>query len=270
MNLFNIDNKVVVMTGGYGVLGGSAAKYLAANGAKIIVLGRNTEKGEAFVSEITNSGGDAFFVKADATNQVEVEQARDIIVAKYGTIDTLINAAGGNMPGATIGPDSNIFNLNLSDMRSVMDLNFMGTIIPSIVFGKVIADGGKGSIINFSSMSSQSVITRVVGYSAAKSAIDNFTRWMSVEMAKKFGEGVRVNAVAPGFFLTEQNRTLLTNSDGSYTDRANDIVRNTPFGRMGRADELHGAIHWLMSDASSFVTGTVVAVDGGFSVFSGV
>lgn len=270
MSLFNISGKVVVMTGGYGVLGGSAAKYLAANGAKVVIMGRNSTKGEQFVSEIKQSGGEAFFVKADATNEVEVEQAKDAVIAKYGAVDTLINAAGGNMPGATIGPDSNIFNLSLADMRSVMDLNFMGTIIPSIIFGKVIAEGGKGSIINFSSMSSQSVITRVVGYSAAKAAIDNFTRWMSVEMANKYGEGVRVNAVAPGFVLTEQNRTLLTNPDGSYTDRAKDIVRNTPFGRMGRADELHGTIHWLMSDAASFVTGTVVAVDGGFYVFSGV
>lgn len=270
MNLFDINGKVVVMTGGYGVLGGSAAKYLAANGAKMVIMGRNSAKGEEFVSQIVESGGEAFFVKADATNEVEVEQARDAILAKYGTIDTLINAAGGNMPGATIGPDSNIFNLSLADMRAVMDLNFMGTIIPSVIMGKVIAENGKGSIINFSSMSSPSVITRVVGYSAAKSAIDNFTRWMSVEMAKKYGEGVRVNAVAPGFFLTEQNRTLLTNPDGSYTPRAEDIVRNTPFGRMGRAEELHGAIHWLMSDAALFVTGTVIAVDGGFNVFSGV
>lgn len=270
MNLFDISNRVVVMTGGYGVLGGSAAKYLAQCGAKVVIMGRNSQKGEAFVSEITESGGEAFFVKADATNEVEVEQAKDAVIEKYGTIDTLINAAGGNMPGATIAPDSTIFNLSLPDMRSVMDLNFMGTIIPSVIFGKVIAEKGSGSIINFSSMSSVRVITRVVGYSAAKSAIDNFTRWMSVEMAMKYGEGVRVNAVAPGFVLTEQNRTLLTNPDGSYTDRAKDIVRNTPFGRMGRADELHGAIHWLMSDASSFVTGTVVAVDGGFNAYSGV
>lgn len=270
MNLFDINGKVVVMTGGYGVLGGSAAKYLAANGAKMVIMGRNSQKGEEFVAQIKECGGEALFVKADATNEAEVEAARDAILAKYGTIDTLINAAGGNMPGATIGPDSNIFNLGLSDMRAVMDLNFMGTIIPSVVMGKVIAESGKGSIINFSSMSSQGVITRVVGYSAAKSAIDNFTRWMSVEMAKKYGEGVRVNAIAPGFFLTEQNRTLLTNPDGSYTPRAEDIVRNTPFGRMGRADELHGAIHWLMSDAASFVTGTVIAIDGGFNVFSGV
>lgn len=270
MNLFNIKDLVVALTGGYGVLGGSAAKYLAEQGAKVVIIGRNEAKGEAFVSEIIAAGGEAFFAKGDATSREDMESVRDAILAKYGKLDTLINAAGGNMPGATIGPDSNIFNLGLEDMRAVMDLNMMGTVIPSIVLGEVIAKTGKGSIVNFSSMSSQSVITRVVGYSAAKSSVDNFTRWMSVEMAKKFGEGVRVNAIAPGFFLTEQNRTLLTNPDGSYTSRAEDIVRNTPFNRMGRADELHGAIHWLMSDAASFVTGTIIPIDGGFSVFSGV
>ncbi len=270
MNLFEITNKVVVITGGYGVLGGSVARYLAQNGAKVVVLGRNSEKGDAFVAEIIADGGEASFMQADVTNRDQMEQVKTSILAKYGAIDSLINAAGGNMPGATIAPGSTIFNLSFEDMGSVMDLNLMGTVIPSIVLGEEIAKSGRGTIINFSSMSSQSVITRVVGYSAAKSAIDNFTRWMSVEMATKFGEGVRVNAIAPGFFLTEQNRTLLTNPDGSYTQRAEDIVRNTPFGRMGRADELHGAIHWLMSDAASFVTGVVVPIDGGFSVFSGV
>ncbi|MFI3262802.1 MAG: SDR family oxidoreductase [Rikenellaceae bacterium] len=270
MSLFDIKDKVIAITGGYGVLGGSVAKYLAQNGAKVVIIGRNQAKGDEFVSEIEGEGGVAFFAQGNVTSDTDMEAVKDAILAKFGTIDVLINAAGGNMPGATIGPDSNIFNLNLSDMRSVIDLNYMGTIIPSVILGKEIAEKGKGSIINFSSMSSQSVITRVVGYSSAKASIDNFTRWMSVEMAKKYGEKVRVNAVAPGFFLTEQNRTLLTNPDGSYTPRAEDIVRNTPFGRMGKADELHGVIHWLMSDAASFVTGTVIPVDGGFSVFSGV
>ncbi|MFI3280560.1 MAG: SDR family oxidoreductase [Rikenellaceae bacterium] len=270
MNLFEIKGLVVAITGGYGVLGGSAAKYLAQQGAKVVIIGRNEAKGETFVAEIVAFGGEAIYAKGDATSREDMEAVRDAILAKYGKIDTLINAAGGNMPGATIGPDADIFGLGLDDMRAVMDLNMMGTVIPSIVLGEVIARSGKGSIVNFSSMSSQSVITRVVGYSAAKSSVDNFTRWMSVEMAKKFGEGVRVNAIAPGFFLTEQNRTLLTNPDGSYTPRAEDIVRNTPFGRMGRADELHGAIHWLMSDAASFVTGTIIPIDGGFSIFSGV
>ncbi|MFI3306596.1 MAG: SDR family oxidoreductase [Rikenellaceae bacterium] len=270
MNLFDIQDKVVVITGGYGILGGSTAKYLAEQGAKVVIVGRNATKGAEFVNEITRSGGEAIFAQGDATNREDMESVRALTLAKYGTIDSLINAAGGNMPGATIAPDADIFGLGIDDMSAVVNLNLMGTVIPSIVLGEVIAKNSKGSIINFSSMSSQSVITRVVGYSAAKSAVDNYTRWMSVEMAKKFGEGVRVNAIAPGFFLTEQNRTLLTNPDGSYTPRAEDIVRNTPFGRMGRADELHGAIHWLMSDAASFVTGTVIPIDGGFSVFSGV
>lgn len=270
MNIFDIKDKVVVITGGYGVLGGSAAKYLAEQGAKVVVIGRNAAKGETFVADIVADGGEAIFVLGDATSRGDMESVRDSVVAKYGSVDVLINAAGGNMPGATIAPDADIFGLGLEDMSAVVDLNLMGTIIPSIVLGEVIAKSGRGSIVNFSSMTAQSVVTRVVGYSAAKSAVDNFTRWMSVEMAKKFGEGVRVNAIAPGFFLTEQNRTLLTNPDGSYTPRAEDIVRNTPFGRMGRADELHGAIHWLMSDAASFVTGTIIPIDGGFSIFSGV
>ncbi len=270
MSIFDLKSQVIVITGGYGVLGGSVAKYLSGEGAKVAIVGRNEKKGAEFVAEIVSSGGEAIFVKGDVTSAEDMAQVRDTVLEKYGTITTLINAAGGNMPGATIGVDSNIFNLNLDDMRAVMDLNLMGTIIPSLALGEVIAKSGKGSIVNFSSMTSQSVVTRVVGYSAAKSSIDNFTRWMSVEMATKYGEGVRVNAVAPGFFLTEQNRTLLTNPDGSYTPRAEDIVRNTPFGRMGRSEELHGAIHWLISDASTFVTGTVIAIDGGFSIFSGV
>lgn len=268
--MFNIKNKVIVVTGGYGVLGGSLCSYLAQNGAKVVIMGRNCEKGEKKVNEITEKGGEAFFVKCDVLSSEEVTMAKDAVLAKYDTVDVLINAAGGNMAGATITPNQTIFDLNIEDMKSVVDLNLMGTVTPSIIFGKIIAEKGNGSILNFSSMSAQGVITRVVGYSAAKSAIDNFTRWMSVEMAKKFGEKVRVNAIAPGFFLTEQNRTLLTNPDGSYTERAKDIVRNTPFGRMGRADELHGAVHWLISDAASFVTGTVIAIDGGFSVYSGV
>lgn len=217
MNIFEIKDKVTIITGGYGVLGGSAAKYLAEQGAKVVIVGRNASTGEAMVAQMVANGGDALFVQGDVTDKASMEQVRDAVIAKYGKIDVLINAAGGNMPGATIGPDSNIFNLGIEDMRKVMDLNCMGTIIPSVVFGELIAKSGKGSIVNFSSMSAQSVITRVVGYSAAKSSVDNFTRWMSVEMAKKFGEGVRVNAIAPGFFLTEQNRTLLTNPDGSYT-----------------------------------------------------
>lgn len=264
-NLFNIKDKVVIVTGGYGVLGGSIARYLSTQGARVVILGRNSAKGEELAAEI---GG--MFVRADVLQTKQLEAARDQIIAKHGTINILINAAGGNMPGAVISPDKTYFDLNMEDMQQVIDLNLMGTVKPTTVFGEVMAKRGEGSIINFSSMSSQLVISRVVGYSAAKAAIDNFTRWTAVEFAKKYGEGLRVNAVAPGFFLTEQNRTLLTNADGSYTPRALDVIHETPFGRMGAADELNGIVHFLSSEASKFVTGTVIPIDGGFSVFSGV
>lgn len=266
-NLFEIKDLVIVITGGYGILGASIARYLAEQGARVAILGRSQEKGEALAAEI---GDRAMFVKADVLDTEQLTSAKDAVIEKWGTVDVLINAAGGNMPGATIGPGKTLFDLKMEDMQKVVDLNLMGTVKPTHVFGEVMAKKGKGSIINFSSMSAQRVITRVLGYSASKAAIDNFTRWTAVELAKSFGEGLRVNAVAPGFFLTEQNRTLLTNPDGSYTPRAEDVVRQTPFKRMGRAEELHGAIHYLSSDASLFVTGTVLPVDGGFSIFSGV
>lgn len=264
-NLFEIKDKVVIITGGYGILGGSMARYLASQGARVVIVGRNAEKGEALAAEI---GG--LFSQADVLCEEQLTVSCTEIVSKYGTIDILINAAGGNMPGATIAPDQTLFDLKTQDMQRVLDLNLMGTVKPTTIYGKVMADKGKGSIINVSSMSSQLVITRVVGYSAAKAAIDNFTRWTAVELARKYGEGVRVNAIAPGFFLTEQNRTLLTNPDGSYTQRALDVIHETPFSRMGAPEELHGAIHFLASEASKFVTGIVMPVDGGFSIFSGV
>ncbi len=209
-------------------------------------------------------------LKADVLDQSQLLLARDRVLEEWGQVDILINAAGGNMPGATIGVDQTIFDLNIEDFRKVTQLNLDGTVLPSLVFGKCMAEQNSGTIINISSMTVQRAVTRVVGYSAAKAAIDNFTRWLAVEMAKKFGEGVRVNAIAPGFFITGQNKDLLTNPDGSLTSRGNDIIRNTPMGRFGEPNELNGVMIWLSSDASSFVTGTVVAVDGGFSAFSGV
>jgi len=209
-------------------------------------------------------------LKADVLDQSQLLLARDRVLEEWGKVDILINAAGGNMPGATIGVDQTIFDLNIEDFRKVTQLNLDGTVLPSLVFGKCMAEQNSGTIINISSMTVQRAVTRVVGYSAAKAAIDNFTRWLAIEMAKKFGEGVRVNAIAPGFFITGQNKDLLTNPDGSLTSRGNDIIRNTPMGRFGEPNELNGVMIWLSSDASSFVTGTVVAVDGGFSAFSGV
>lgn len=267
-NLFNIKDYVVVITGGTGVLGRTIAKYLALEGAKVIIGGRKEDVGNKIVSDITAAGGVCEFVKMDVMNQANIQEACDYIVGKYSKVDTLLNAAGGNMAGATITPDQNFFDLQTEAFQTVLNLNLTGTVIPTQVFLKPMVKAGKGSIINFSSMAAFRPMTRVCGYAAAKAGISNFTAYMATECAKKFGEGIRVNAIAPGFFITEQNRALLTNPDGSYTQRGQDVVRQTPFGRMGEPEELCGTIHYLMSDAAKFVTGTVAVVDGGFNTFA--
>lgn len=267
-NLFNIKDYVVVITGGTGVLGRCIAKYLALEEAKVIILGRKEEIGKKIVDDIVAAGGQCEFMKTDVMSVEAVKKNCSDIIAKYGKVDTLLNAAGGNMPGATIGPDKNFFDLKVEDFQKVLELNLTGTVIPTQVFLDPMVKQGKGSIINFSSMAAFRPMTRVCGYAAAKAGISNFTEYMATECAKKFGEGIRVNAIAPGFFITEQNRALLTNPDGSYTQRGNDVVRQTPFGRMGDPEELCGTIHYLMSDAAKFVTGTVAVVDGGFNVFA--
>tara|TARA_R110002049_G_scaffold33535_30_gene110501 strand:- start:4413 stop:5228 length:816 start_codon:yes stop_codon:yes gene_type:complete len=269
-NLFDINDKVAVITGGAGVLGSTAAKSLALAGVKTILLGRNLENTQKVADEINNNNGEALAFKADVLNKTELESVRDKIIDTYGKIDILINIAGGNLPGATIGSDETIFDLNMDDFDKVSQLNLQGTVIPSLVFGKVMAGQNSGVIINYSSMAVPRVITRVAGYSASKAAMENFTRWMAVEMATKYNGNIRVNAIAPGFFIGKQNKNLLTNTDGSYTDRGNTIIKNTPMNRFGEADELNGAIHFLCSNASKFITGAVIPVDGGFSVFSGV
>ena len=266
--LFNIKGYVVVITGGTGVLGRAIAKYLALNGAKVIILGRKEEVGQEIVADIKAAGGECEFLKTDVMNQEVVQQNCDYIVEKYGRIDTLLNAAGGNMKGATIAPDQNFFDLEAKQFQTVLDLNLTGTVIPTQVFLKPMVAQGKGSIINFSSMAAFRPMTRVCGYAAAKAGISNFTAFMATECAKKFGEGIRVNAIAPGFLITEQNRALLTNPDGTFTQRGQDVIRQTPFGRMGEPEELCGTIHYLMSDAAKFVTGTVAVVDGGFNAFA--
>ncbi len=267
-NLFDIKDYVVVITGGTGVLGRAIAKYLALNGAKVIILGRKEEAGNAIAADIEKAGGKCEFMKTDVMDQAVVEQNCADIIAKYGRIDTLLNAAGGNMAGATIGPEQTFFDLKADQFQTVLSLNLTGTVIPTQVFLKPMVKQGKGSVINFSSMAAFRPMTRVCGYAAAKAGISNFTAFMATECAKKFGEGIRVNAIAPGFFITEQNRALLTNPDGSFTQRGQDVVRQTPFGRMGDPDELCGTIHYLMSDAAKFVTGTVAVVDGGFNAFA--
>ena len=269
-NLFDIRGRIAVITGGTGVLGSAMALGLAQAGAKVVALGRKKENGESLLKKISDAGGEGMFVQADVLDAEQLKQAKAEILARHKTIDILVNAAGGNMPGAVIMPDQNFFDLEIDQFQKVVDLNLLGTVLPTKVFCDVMAQQKKGVIINIASMSSFRPITRVVGYSAAKAAVDNFTGWLAIEMAKKFGEGIRVNAIAPGFFITEQNRKLLTNEDGSYTARGQAAIDSTPFGRFGVPDELVGTLIWLCADASRFVTGVDVPVDGGFNVFCGV
>ena len=268
MNLFDIKGKVVVMTGGTGVLGRAICSHLASEGAIVVILGRKQEVGDALVQSIRKAGGIAEFHACDVLDKSGLEKVRNAILKKHKRIDALLNAAGGNMPGATIPPGKTIFDLSVEDFRRVQDLNLTGTILPTQVFMQPMADAKKGSVVNFSSMSAFRPLTRVAGYGVAKAGVSNFTAFMATEAATKFSPEIRVNAIAPGFFLTEQNRSLLTNADGSLTARGEDIIRQTPMGRMGKPEELCGTIQYLISDASKFVTGTVAVVDGGFNVFS--
>lgn len=270
MNLFDIENKVVLITGGCGVLGGEIAKYLLENKATVILLHYKEEPLQTVVSDFKSISNKVEGYLCNVVEEKSLQSVASQVMEKYGRIDVLINAAGGNKPGATVGPDQSVFDVDVEQFKQVIDLNLFGSIIPSLVFGKEMSKNGRGIIINVSSMAADRAITRVMGYSASKAAIDNFTKWMSVELAKKYGDGMRVNAIAPGFFIGNQNRALLTNEDGTYTDRGNTIISNTPMNRFGTTDELNGAIHYLSSDASKFVTGIVIPIDGGFSAFSGV
>lgn len=265
----DVKGKVIVITGGSGTLGGAMAEHLMQMGAKVAIIGSRDESVRARLKTLSPHGS-PMGLAVDVTNENQVKGACKKIVDKWGRVDVLINGAGGNLPGATIGPDQTVFDVSVPDLRSVLDLNLLGSVIPSLVFGKVMADQKTGSIINISSMAADRAITRVFGYSMAKAAIDAMTKWLSTEMAMKFGDGIRVNAIAPGFFIGNQNRRLLTNEDGSYTQRGETIIRNTPMDRFGDIDELNGIVQFLCSDASSFVTGTIIPIDGGFSAFSGV
>lgn len=269
-DLFSLEGKVIVITGATGVLGKYFALAVSRAGAKVAILGRSPDRAQERVEEIQAEGGEAVAIITDVMDEAKVKEARDLVLDTYGTIDGLVNAAGGNIPGATIGPDQNLFDSNIEDTRKAVDLNLFGTVIPTHVFGRVIAEKGRGSIVNISSLSGQRPLTRVLGYTMAKFAIEGFTRWMAVELAQRYGDKVRVNAIAPGVFLTDQNRQLLTNPDGSYTDRAQKFVNHTPFGRLGSPDELMGTLVYLLSDASGLVNGESIVVDGGFNAWSGV
>ncbi len=268
--LFDIENKIIVISGATGVLGSAMAEYLAGEGANIVILGRNSDKVTTLVDTISASGGKAYPAISDVTDIEQLTETKKQLQAKFKKIDVLVNAAGGNMPGAVILPEQDIMDSDVDSLKKVMELNYLGAFLPTKVFLPLFLEKKYGSIINISSMSASRPMTRVMGYSSAKAAVDNLTKWLSTEFAHKYGEGLRVNAIAPGFFLTGQNKTLLTNEDGSLTQRGKQIVDNTPMGRFGSPDELFGALHWLCSDASKFVTGTIISVDGGFGAYAGV
>lgn len=267
---FSLAGKVIVVTGGTGVLGGAFVEAIAAAGGVVGILGRNEKIANERANAINQKGGQALALIADVTNESQLESACQQMLAAYGKIDGLVNAAGGNMPDAVVQPNQDIFQLNFQALQDVMQLNLMGTVMPTQVFGKAIKKNGSGSIVNISSVVSQLAITKVLGYSMAKSAIDSYTQWFALELANRFGDAIRMNSIAPGFFLTEQNKTLLTNTDGSLTERGQLVIQNTPFKRFGNPEELVGALIWLLSDASKYVTGSKITVDGGFTVFGGV
>lgn len=270
MNLFDIKDKVAVITGGSGTLGGSISKYLALNGVKVAVIGRTQENVDLRMSKIEKAGGEGIGLVVNVLDIDDLRSARKTILQKWGRIDILVNTAGGNLPGATLTSEQTVFDMKVDDFNKVTDLNLNGTVYPCLVFGKVMSDQKYGSIINISSMATMSSITRVPGYSVAKSGVEIFTKWLAMEMATKFNEKIRVNAIAPGFFLSTQNEKVLLNEDGSYTERSEKVIAKTPMGRFGNIEELNGTVHYLCSDAANFVTGTILPVDGGFSSFSGV
>jgi len=268
--MFDLKNKVAIVTGGGGVLGGSIAQSLVEAGVKVAILDIRKENVDARVEDLQKSGGDAMGCVSNVLDMEKLAETRDLLLERWGRVDILINAAGGNLPGATLTEEQTIFDMKIEDYHKVTDLNLNGTIYPCLVFGKAMAEQGSGSIINISSMATYSAITRVMGYSVAKTGVNIFTQWLAMEMATKFSEKIRVNAIAPGFFIGDQNRNVLINPDGSYTDRSLKVLARTPMKRFGDIRELNGAVKFLCSDAASFITGVILPVDGGFSSFSGV
>jgi NAD(P)-dependent dehydrogenase (short-subunit alcohol dehydrogenase family) len=268
-----LDGRVAVVTGATGVLGGAVTRGLAEAGAAIGIVGRSVDRAEAFADELRQAGADALALPADVLDEGRLESARDLALERWGRVDILVNAAGGNVAAATVGERS-FFELPLDALDEVVRLNLDGTLLPIRVFGTAMLDepfpeGGR-SIVNFSSMTARRALTRVVGYGVAKAGIDNLTRWLAVELGRASAGRLRVNAVAPGFFIGEQNRALLLESDGSPTPRGAAVLAQTPAGRFGEASEVAGAVVWLSSASASFVTGVVLPIDGGFDAFSGI
>ncbi len=268
--MFEIKEKVAVVTGGAGVLGGSIAKSLVEAGVKVAILDIREENVRNRVEELQSAGGEVWGFVASVMEMTDIQHTRDALLEKWGKVDILINAAGGNLPSATLSEQQTVFDMKIDDFKKVTNLNMNGTVYPSLVFGEAMAKQKEGSIITVSSKATYSAISRVLGYSVAKSGINIFTQWMAMEMATKFSEKIRVNAIAPGFFIGDQNRNVLINPDGSYTERSKKVLARTPMGRFGDITELNGAVQFLCSDAASFITGVILPVDGGFSSFSGV
>ena len=268
--LFSIAGKVAIITGAGGVLGGSMAKHFVQQGAKVVAVDIRQEQLDKRVAELEQQGGEVMGVVGNVLEVASLENLAEQVVSRWGKIDILLNIAGGNMPGATLEPEQHFYDMDITCWEKVTNLNMNGTVYPSMEFGKVMAKQKKGCIVNVSSMAAYSAITRVPGYSAAKSAVANFTQWLASEMALKYGDGIRVNAIAPGFFIGDQNRRVLINPDGSLTERSRKVLAKTPMKRFGDITELNGAVQFLCSDAASFITGALLPIDGGFSAFSGV
>jgi NAD(P)-dependent dehydrogenase (short-subunit alcohol dehydrogenase family) len=268
-NGLDIRGRVAVVTGGYGVLGGSMAEGLAAAGARLAILGRNRKAAEAMVASLRREGAEAMALVADVLEECELRAAREQLLAAWGRVDILVNAAGGHVPEARTD-HAPPFMMPLPAFDEVVRLNLHGTVYPTLLFGESMAQRKSGSVVNISSMAATQAVSGVVGYSAAKAAIENFTRWMAVDLARRYGAGLRVNAIAPGFFVAKQNRGVLMQEDGTPTERARTILARTPMGRFGDPADLQGPVLWLCSDAAAFVTGAVIPVDGGFGADSGI
>lgn len=266
---FDLAGRVALVTGGYGVLGGAVAGGLSRAGVRVAVLGRTRERAEAQAEALRGGDSDAMAVVADVLDDAGVTAARDRVLDAWGRIDILVNAAGGNV-GRARSDDRPVFDVPFDAFDEVVRLNLHGTVLPTLRVAECMAEQGRGSIVTISSMASLQAISGVLGYSVAKGGIDVFTRWLAVELASRHGDQVRVNAIAPGFFITHQNRAVLLDEQGEYTERARTIIGRTPMARFGRPEEVIGPVLWLCSDAAAFVTGTVIPVDGGFSAFSGV
>ncbi|TGE23482.1 SDR family oxidoreductase [Hymenobacter metallicola] len=268
---FSLQDKVIVVTGGTGILGQSFIDGIVEAGGTVGILGRNAEVAHGRAAAINAAGGRALGLVADVLDEDQLRAACQQVMQAFGQIDGLVNAAGGNGADGVLAPEEDVFKMNLAGMKRVMELNVWGAILPTQVFGEAIAQTGQGgSIVNISSMNSKRAITKVLGYNMGKAALDCYNQWFAVEMANRYGDKIRMNALAPGFFLTEQNRALLTTPDGGFTERGQLVIKQTPFKRFGQPDELKGALVWLLSDASRFVTGSMICVDGGFSIFGGV